>query len=804
MKDWHKTTFLMATSLALSASLGFGDAKKNAAKQRTLKLPKRPFNYSKPNLPPHTLTGLAQVLDNNPEDNLLTDHGATLGRVLFYDPRLSGNGRSSCGSCHIQARAFADTGRVSFGFKGQASDRNTMSLVNLRYNRAGFFWDERARTIEEAVVLPIHHRREMGQSSEGLVKALSQDPRYPKLFKAAFGDAEITEDKAAKALAQFLRSMVSLDSKFDKGAAMVSSMDQPFPNFSDAENHGKALFVKRCSACHHIGENDHMAFFSMFRSLNNGLDEGPEARDGGRGDVTYNPSDVGLFKASTLRNVAVTAPYMHDGRLASLEAVMEHYSSGVHRHPTVSPAAPRMLLSQADKAGLIAFLKTLTDENFLNDPRFSDPWQGGQAPINRAKTSTAKPKVQKAPAMSIQERLKRGLGLKPGEALVWLKSLDCDEDQALSQEELKPLLKVLVKTGVRLRLGGFRERRRRPRRLTTSQTVKPGALGDFNGDGQVTAEEASAFARMKRVTELGAGGAVNVILDRFLRGYRLKIKQQLAVRRLLTSFKDSLQKRSGKLDAGLIDALKSCLGEKSFALYKEAVIARASRGGQTRGDKAQRSAFARRQLNRFDRDRDQILNSREQASLAHAMDSLAGGFGQEAACEIGKSQFTRRLLAYGPGQGRPVPVSDIPERMYVLIKHGDKNQDALLDKAELEAHTRDIAFKTLIESGIYIGGAFANTLQETAIVLDEIGLDKATIGEARALIIKHGQSLDELREQTTRAVYPQFRELVNEAISKPRRNREMKPHQRAGEKTSSANRRWSQRNQPQIKQAQKQ
>src|SRR5262249_12857825 len=151
-----------------------------------------------------------------------------------------------------------------------------------------------------------------------------------------------------------------------------------FAKFTAEENRGKTLFVQHCNLCHHIGEGRHIAFFDMFRSLGNGLDGSVDALDGGRGDITLNPTEVGLFKASSLRNVAVTGPYMHDGRLATLEDVIEHYNSRVQRHPNIGNS-PRLGLDAKDKAALLAFLNTLTDEGFLNDPKFADPWQPAPA-----------------------------------------------------------------------------------------------------------------------------------------------------------------------------------------------------------------------------------------------------------------------------------------------------------------------------------------------------------------------------------------------------------------------------------------
>ncbi len=167
----------------------------------------------------------ARRFDNTPRDNPVTDAGATLGRVLFYDTRLSANNTVACGSCHHQSRAFVDPNRFSKGFEGKLTDRNAMSLVNLRYYPRGrFFWDERARSLEEQVLMPIQSKIEMGQDLTKLVEILAKDDKYPELFRKAFGDSPRSRQaRLARAMAQFLRSMVSYQSKYDEGLAQVRS-----------------------------------------------------------------------------------------------------------------------------------------------------------------------------------------------------------------------------------------------------------------------------------------------------------------------------------------------------------------------------------------------------------------------------------------------------------------------------------------------------------------------------------------------------------------------------------------------------
>jgi cytochrome c peroxidase len=340
---------------------------------RTLRLPETPDRYSDIDLPAHFQTPVARRFDNTPADNPVTDAGATLGRVLFYDTRLSANNTVSCGSCHVQKNAFVDPNRFSKGFEGKPTDRHAMSLVNLRhYTRGRFFWDERGRTLEEAVLVPVQSKAEMGQDLTRLTEVLAEDQHYPGLFKEAFGDGKVTQERIAKALAQFLRSMVSCQSKYDEGRAQVASVRDDFPNYTVQENRGKALFVRNCAICHLPGQDAH---FSMIAPANNGLDEDYKNADSGVGDITVSGRDIGRFKSPSLRNVEVTAPYMHDGRFDTLEKVIDHYSKEVKPHPNLDPRVRRLNFTDSEKAALVAFLKTLTDQKFLTDPKFSDPFQ---------------------------------------------------------------------------------------------------------------------------------------------------------------------------------------------------------------------------------------------------------------------------------------------------------------------------------------------------------------------------------------------------------------------------------------------
>jgi cytochrome c peroxidase len=340
---------------------------------RTLRLPEVPYRYTNLELPLHFTQPAAQRFDNTPADNPTTDQGATLGRVLFYDTRLSVNNTISCGSCHVQAHAFVDPNRFSRGFEGGLTDRHAMSLVNLRYHPRGrFFWDERGGNLEAMVLMPVENRIEMGQDLAQLPAILARDAQYPRLFREAFGDSAITQEALARALAQFLRSMVSYQSRYDEGRAKARSTAQDFMNFTLQENRGKALFLRHCSLCHLADQEAH---FVMVEPVNTGLDEDTRRPDGGVGDITLNPRDVGRFKSPSLRNVEFTAPYMHDGRFSGLEAVLDHYSSGGRTHPNKDVRVQPLHFTDSEKAALIAFLKTLTDREFLADPKFSDPFE---------------------------------------------------------------------------------------------------------------------------------------------------------------------------------------------------------------------------------------------------------------------------------------------------------------------------------------------------------------------------------------------------------------------------------------------
>lgn len=348
-----------------------------------LNLPANPFNYANPALPAHLNTPAVNGQINTPPGNPITDNGATLGRVLFYDKNLSVNNAVSCASCHKQANAFSDPVVKSNGFNGGLTGRHSMSLINAKYYPNGrFFWDQRAATLEDQVLMPVQDPVEMGLTLPQLETKLRGLAYYPPLFQKAFGDNTINSTRIAQALAQFVRSIVSYQSKYDAGRAAFPAGAPPppnanYPNFTPEENRGKQIFftgLGGCAPCH--GSET----FTAPVEKNNGLDA--ITTDRGFGAVTGNPNQDATFKTGSLRNIELSAPYMHDGRFATLEEVVEHYSSGVKNHPTLSPqlrlptGQPRLAnLTPQDKAALVAFLKTLTDTEVTRDIKFSNPFK---------------------------------------------------------------------------------------------------------------------------------------------------------------------------------------------------------------------------------------------------------------------------------------------------------------------------------------------------------------------------------------------------------------------------------------------
>lgn len=316
-----------------------------------------------------------------PNDNPTTVEGVSLGRMLFYEKALSAGNKISCGSCHRQELAFTDGKDFSQGADGTPQPRNTMALVNLLWTR-NLFWDGRAKLLEVQVKEPLLNIHEMNQPIAISIRKLEALGIYSEKFGRAFGDTKITEDRIAKALAQFERTLISADSKYDR---YLQGKYQP----TASEVNGIALFYGRpnaqgnirsaaCSHCH----GGPQTYSELY--MNNGLDS--VYKDPGREAITGQDYDKGRFRTVTLRNIALTAPYMHDARFKTLEEVVDHYSDHLVKSKYLSPflqnlsggtANSQMNLTINEKKDLIAFLHMLTDSTFIQDRRFSDPFEKG-------------------------------------------------------------------------------------------------------------------------------------------------------------------------------------------------------------------------------------------------------------------------------------------------------------------------------------------------------------------------------------------------------------------------------------------
>jgi cytochrome c peroxidase len=317
---------------------------------------------------------------------------ATLGRVLFYDRQLSVNNSISCSSCHKQSLAFADNVAFSRGFAGQVTTRNSMPIQNLGFGaittdaifsdtsnfvpfgEKSLFWDGREKILSTMVLRPVVNHVEMGINDlEALEAKLERISYYPDLFEKAFGTRKVTIGLIGEAMGTFLRTINSKNTRFDRVMRGEAS-------FTQQELKGNNLFMSTydCNSCHQVGSVDGYIFAGTFANI--GLDE--EYSDPGLSLVTKNKSDAGRFKIPSLRNVALTAPFMHDGRFATLEEVIDHYSEGIannanldSRLRTGSGDPQRFHIPPEDKRALIAFLKTLTDPDMITDERFSDPFR---------------------------------------------------------------------------------------------------------------------------------------------------------------------------------------------------------------------------------------------------------------------------------------------------------------------------------------------------------------------------------------------------------------------------------------------
>lgn len=305
-----------------------------------------------------------------------------LGRVLFYDNTLSINNSISCGSCHKQAFAFSDNVAVSKGFENISTSRNTPPIQNLGMSAItlgpsgsrgqALFWDGRERLLKNMVVQPVFNHVEMGiRDTEKIVAKVASKPYYEDLFIQAFGDGEITFERVAEALTGFVSSITT-----------ISALSNSSPSLSPQARKGLILFNQKydCGSCHDMASPSGYFEPSGEELINIGLDD--SYVDNGKGDLTGNPADNGKFKIPNLRNVAITAPYMHDGRFETLDEVLEHYSKNVKSHPNLddrlkgSGGKPLVLnITDQEKKEIIAFLESLTDQQMISHTKYSDPFK---------------------------------------------------------------------------------------------------------------------------------------------------------------------------------------------------------------------------------------------------------------------------------------------------------------------------------------------------------------------------------------------------------------------------------------------
>ncbi len=330
------------------------------------------------------------ILADNTAGNIITDQGATLGRVLFYDKELSIDRSLSCGSCHVQSHAFSDSSLQSVGVNGGMTARHSMRLNNARFGQeVNFFWDERASSLEEQTTMPIQDHAEMGFSGQNgnpdlddLINRLQAIDYYREFFALVYGDEVVNEIRIQNALAQFIRSIESFDAKFDVGLAQTLNLNSPFPNYTAEENLGKNLFIAPpqqggagCQGCHQAPE----------------FDIDPQTRNNGITGKIGGGQDLLITRSPSLRDVVnssgrLNGPLMHDGSKTSLLQVIDHYNLIV-LDPTNNNLDPRLMsppggppqgqnlqLTVAEKSALVAFLETLSGSNVYTDEKWSSPF----------------------------------------------------------------------------------------------------------------------------------------------------------------------------------------------------------------------------------------------------------------------------------------------------------------------------------------------------------------------------------------------------------------------------------------------
>ncbi|NNC49659.1 MAG: cytochrome-c peroxidase [Flaviramulus sp.] len=305
-----------------------------------------------------------------PFSNPQTEEGIALGKKLFFDPILSGNNSQACADCHSTENAFTDSSRFSDGIKGVFGNRNSMPLFNLAWNYdEKFFWDGSAFSLEHQALVPVSDPIEMASKWQEVELKMQQHPEYPTLFEQAFGTSKIDSTLVTKAIAQFERTLISSNSKFDKYLLGEAELTQE-------ELNGFNVFMDETKGdCFHCHGSDKNPLWTDNMFHNNGLDA--TFTDLGLGLVTGDPADNGKFKSPSLRNLVFTAPYMHDGRFATLDEVINHYSEGLKNSSTIDPLMKKVdqggvNLTSNDKADLKSFLLSLSDYEFINNPKYKN------------------------------------------------------------------------------------------------------------------------------------------------------------------------------------------------------------------------------------------------------------------------------------------------------------------------------------------------------------------------------------------------------------------------------------------------
>jgi len=302
----------------------------------------------------------------NSTKNPTTKFGIELGRKLFHEGKLSSDGATDCASCHIQANAFTHHGHtLSHGTFNRIGKRNAPPIQNMAFMRS-FNWEGSITDLETQPITPITTDFEMDENFPSIISKLNTDKNYPILFKKAFGDENITSDRMLKALSQFMATMISANAKYDKMIRKEGVI------FTEEEKKGNELFNQKCGSCHSID------LFTDQSFRNNGLTLNPLLNDLGRFNITSKESDKQKFRVPSLRNIELTAPYMHDGRFSTLEAVLNHYSEGMENQPNLDPIFKQdtkigIKMNSVEKQQIITFLKTLTDEEFIKNTNFSAP-----------------------------------------------------------------------------------------------------------------------------------------------------------------------------------------------------------------------------------------------------------------------------------------------------------------------------------------------------------------------------------------------------------------------------------------------